>query len=266
MKLVETIFNLAQPLSLPLYFIPATVYKILTDSFSHHRFKENDIKRAFFMPFNLTDTRIVMSELFWNKAAERYAKQPVADQKGYEKKLRMTQQYLTPEMSVLEFGCGTGSTAIAHAPFVKNILAIDISENMISIAKTKLLASKINNITFKKCSIENLEVEDQSFDMIMAHSILHLVDNPDDVISKIYTKLKVDGVFVSSTVCMGDSFIYSMLARLVTLGSFFGIFPKLRILSSKKLLNSMVSAGFSIDYEWNPKNKISDFIIAKKIL
>ena len=40
-------------------------------------------------------------------------------------------------MEVLEFGCGTGGTAIIHAPYVKHIRAIDISGNMIAIAKGK---------------------------------------------------------------------------------------------------------------------------------
>jgi cyclopropane fatty-acyl-phospholipid synthase-like methyltransferase len=37
------------------------------------------------------------------------------------------------DMEVLEFGCGTGSTAIVHAPHVKELRAIDISEKMIGI-------------------------------------------------------------------------------------------------------------------------------------
>jgi ubiquinone/menaquinone biosynthesis C-methylase UbiE len=40
-------------------------------------------------------------------------------------------------MEVLEFGCGTESTAIAHAPYVKHIQALDISSKMIDIAQGK---------------------------------------------------------------------------------------------------------------------------------
>jgi len=58
---------------------------------------------------------------FWDKIAERYSRQPVADEAAYQKKLQVTREYLKPDMEVLEFGCGTGSTAIAHAPYVKHI-------------------------------------------------------------------------------------------------------------------------------------------------
>jgi len=37
----------------------------------------------------------------------------------------------------LEFGCGTGSTALLHASFVKHMTATDISDEMIEIAKQK---------------------------------------------------------------------------------------------------------------------------------
>ena len=64
---------------------------------------------------------------FWDKMAERYAKSPVADEESYQKKLQVTRDYFRPDMEVLEFGCGTGSTAIVHAPYVKHIQAIDVS-------------------------------------------------------------------------------------------------------------------------------------------
>lgn len=53
---------------------------------------------------------------FWDKMAERYSKRPVSDEAAYQKKLQITQEHLHPHMELLEFGCGTGSTAITHAP------------------------------------------------------------------------------------------------------------------------------------------------------
>jgi cyclopropane fatty-acyl-phospholipid synthase-like methyltransferase len=62
---------------------------------------------------------MVQSTKFWDRIAERYSKQPVADEAAYQKKLQVTREYFRPDMEVLEFGCGTGSTAIAHAPYVE---------------------------------------------------------------------------------------------------------------------------------------------------
>ena len=79
-------------------------------------------------------------EKFWDRMAARYARQPVADEAVYQRKLEMTRSCLRPDMELLEIGCGTGSTAIVHAPHVRHILATDISENMLAIAREKAQA------------------------------------------------------------------------------------------------------------------------------
>ena len=86
---------------------------------------------------------IVDRSFFWDKIAKRYSKQPISDEAAYQKKLQVTRGYFQPGMKVLELGCGTGSTAIAHAPFVASIRAIDISSKMIAIAQSKVDAQKI---------------------------------------------------------------------------------------------------------------------------
>ena len=48
------------------------------------------------------------SSVFWDKVAERYSKKPVANEAAYQRKLRVTREYLRPDMQVLEIGCGTG--------------------------------------------------------------------------------------------------------------------------------------------------------------
>ena len=77
------------------------------------------------------------SARFWNIMAKRYSKSPVPDEAAYQKKLQVTRKYFRPDMKVFEFGCGTGSTAIVHAPYVKHIQAIDVSSKMVEIAEAK---------------------------------------------------------------------------------------------------------------------------------
>ncbi|MEO0843301.1 MAG: class I SAM-dependent methyltransferase, partial [Cyanobacteria bacterium J06643_5] len=163
------------------------------------------------------------SAKFWDKTAESYSKQPIADEATYQKKLQVTQEYLKPDMEVLEFGCGTGGTAIIHAPYVKHIRAIDFSSNMIEIAKAKAEKENINNITFEQSNIDELNLSNSSLDVVLGMSILHLLDDKEEVIRKVYQMLKPGGIFVSSTACLGDSmkwfkFISPMLI-------FFGLIP-----------------------------------------
>ena len=88
---------------------------------------------------------MLQSEKFWDRIARRYSKQSIGDEESYQKKLEVTRQFLRPDMEILEFGCGTGSTAISHAPYVKHIRAIDISSKMIEIARDKMDAGDVKN-------------------------------------------------------------------------------------------------------------------------
>ncbi len=131
--------------------------------------------------------------------ADRYSKQPIADEAAYQKKLQVTREYFRPDMEVLELGCGTGSTAIKHAPYVKHILAIDISSKMIEIAQGKADVEKVENVTFEQSTIEELSVSDQTLDAVLGLSILHLLDNKEEIIAKVHKMLKPGGIFVTST-------------------------------------------------------------------
>ena len=53
---------------------------------------------------------------FWDKRAGKYAQRPVADPDTYGKKLAITRNCFRPDSEVLEFGCGTGSTARTSHP------------------------------------------------------------------------------------------------------------------------------------------------------
>ncbi|MDD9925586.1 MAG: class I SAM-dependent methyltransferase, partial [Rhodospirillaceae bacterium] len=107
---------------------------------------------------------------FWDRHAKGYAKRPVSDQAGYERKLKVTQQYLSPEMNVLEFGCGTGTTALIHAPFVNHIHATDLSEGMLAIAREKAVKGRIANVTFERASVAGFSAEHAAFDVVMAQA------------------------------------------------------------------------------------------------
>ena len=101
------------------------------------------------------------SEKFWNKMAERYAKSTVSDEAIYQRKLAETQSFFTPTMRIVEFGCGTGTTAIHHARHVRHIDAIDISENMLEIGRGKTEEAGIDNITFTRGTLAEFTAEER---------------------------------------------------------------------------------------------------------
>ena len=206
---------------------------------------------------------------FWDKIAEDYSKQPIADESAYQKKLQVTRQYFQPSMEVLEFGCGTGSTAIAHAPYVQHIRAIDFSSNMIEIAQAKANAQNIPNVTFEQASIDELSVPDQTYDVVLGLNVLHLLANKEEAIAKVYNLLQPGGLFITSTVCLGETMAWFKL--IAPIGKFLGLFPLVKVFTIKDLERSLTDAGFAIDYQWQAGDYQSPignakilFIVAKK--
>ena len=208
-------------------------------------------------------------ELITVQVAEGYSKQPIADETAYQKKLQVTREYFQPSMEVLEFGCGTGSTAIAHSPYVQHIRAIDFSSNMIEIARAKANAQNIQNVTFEQASINELSVPDRTYGAVLGLNVLHLLENKEEVIAKVYNMLQPGGLFITSTVCLGDTMAWFKL--IAPIGKFLGLFPLVKVFTIKDLEKSLTDVGFAIDRQWQAgdykspigKAKIV-FIVAKK--
>lgn len=201
---------------------------------------------------------------FWDKIAEKYSRDPIADEASYQKKLEMTRALFHPDMQVLELGCGTGSTAIIHAPYVKHIRATDISENMLAIARRKTQAEHIENITYERVSIEDIVAENESVDMVLALSLLHLLRDEKTAVRRIYEMLKPGGFFISSTACLND--MMPLLRFVTPLGRATGLMPYVNFFTAQDLKKNIAAQGFEIEHFWTPAKNKAAFIIAKKPL
>ena len=69
------------------------------------------------------------------------------------KTLNDTRKYLNSEASVLEIGCGTGTTALKLAGNVHSMTATDISSSMIAIAQEKAKEQKKEKCSFRAIDI-----------------------------------------------------------------------------------------------------------------
>lgn len=200
---------------------------------------------------------------FWDKIAERYAKRPVSNEEEYQKKLSITQQYLRPDMKVLEFGCGTGSTALVHAPKVSSYTAVDFAPKMIDIANEKLKKESIEKLNFKVASLDEFQQEHATYDAVLGLNILHLVEDRDQTIKQVFDLLKPGGVFVSNTACLGNKM--GFFRYIAPIGRFLKFIPLVRVFKREELEKSLEQAGFVIDYQWVPEgNKLVYFLVAIK--
>ena len=198
---------------------------------------------------------------FWDRIAAKYAARPVADAATYARKLEIQRGLLGPEMDVLEIGCGTGSTALELAPSVRSYLATDISEAMIGIARDKPGAPA--QLRFERAALDELSFRNNSFDAVLAHSLLHLVEDRDAALARIRDLLKPGGLLIASTACIAD--FMPWMRYLLPLGRATGLLPLVRVFSAAELAASLEGAGFAIRQRWQPQRKAALFTVAERV-
>ena len=204
------------------------------------------------------------SQKFWDKTAARYARSPVADEATDQRKLAETQEFLEPTMRVLEFGCGTGSTAVHHAPHLAHIDALDISQNMLNIGQQKAAEAGVENVTFSRGTLAEFAAEDESLDAVLGLNVMHLLPDRVETIREVARILKPGGLFVSSTVCLASSPL-RFIRFVAPLARMLGLMPELFIFSEAALADEIRSAGFEIERQWHHgRDGVAVFIIARK--
>ncbi|MBI4672581.1 MAG: methyltransferase domain-containing protein [Chloroflexi bacterium] len=74
---------------------------------------------------------------------------------------------------VLDVSTGGGHTARAFAPFVREVIATDLTPEMLAAAEKFIRAQGVTNIEFKIADAENLPFADQEFDLVTNRIALH---------------------------------------------------------------------------------------------
>jgi 2-polyprenyl-3-methyl-5-hydroxy-6-metoxy-1,4-benzoquinol methylase len=208
------------------------------------------------------------SESMWDKLAKNWDTPGVSLGENDIRIIGKTKKYLNANSIILDYGCATGSIAIEIADMVKEAHGIDISSKMIEIAKRKADERKIRNIDFTKATIFDESLEKESFDLILALSILHLAEDSTQVMGRINQLLKPGGVFISATPCLGEKTFVSILLNIpIFLLSHIGLLPPIIFYSTSRLAASMTNENFQIiENESLSVRPITEcFIVARKI-
>ena len=206
------------------------------------------------------------NSLFWDRAARKYAADVIVDLAGYRATLRRVQEYLSPDQAVLEIGCGTGTTALQLAPFTRSLLATDSSPRMIEIAREKLAASPVSQLTFQVADAANTLPAAASYDALLAFNVLHLMLDLDHALAMSVRALCPGGLLISKTPCVGEmSPLIGQLA--LPLMRAIGKAPHVLLLDGQALRAAFIRQGLqivSIERHGTRGKDFRVFIVARK--
>ena len=203
-------------------------------------------------------------ERYWDRMAARYAARRIGDVEAYERALARTGFWLKPEDRVVEFGCGTGMTALKLASEVGRIDATDFSAEMIRIGVEKAQAAGVGNVAFARADVTDPEAVPGPYDVALAFNFLQLMPDLPAALAAIARRLEPGGLFVSKSICLGEGGLRSM--RLAVRGlKAVGVLPPIRFLTIAGLEQAVEEAGFEIvERGLYPERPPSRFLVARK--
>ena len=130
---------------------------------------------------------------FWDKVANLYDVSEMLNGKAYREMCELTAKLTFRGAKVLDCACGTGELSLAAAKKAESVLCTDNSEKMLGVARQKAEKKGIENIGFERRNIFHLDDADETYDIVIAGNVLHLLDKPEDAVKELYRVTKHGG-------------------------------------------------------------------------
>lgn len=98
------------------------------------------------------------------------------------------------DAAILDAGCGIGNNIKTLKNYGSNITAFDISEKPLSYAR-----NKYKDVTFKTSDLHDIQLPNNSFDVVISTEAIEHCHSPQKVIDELYRVLNKNGYLILST-------------------------------------------------------------------
>jgi ubiquinone/menaquinone biosynthesis C-methylase UbiE len=106
--------------------------------------------------------------------------------------------------SILDVACGPGIITAALAPRVREVVAFDLTPEMLTKARQRCAEAGLTNVTFREGSATDLPFPDGSFDTVVTRLSIHHFQAPQRPLSEMARVLKPGGTLVVADVISSE--------------------------------------------------------------
>ena len=98
---------------------------------------------------------------------------------------------IDPTLVVGDLGCGTGQLTETVSPYVRQVVAVDSSNDMLDSARHRLGGAQ--NVDLRQGELESLPIKDRELDAAMLSLVLHYSPSPARALSEVSRALRPGG-------------------------------------------------------------------------
>jgi len=142
----------------------------------------------------------------------------------------------------LEVAAGTGLFTVEIAPRVTELVATDYSPAMLELLRARTAEHGLKNVRSIAAGIHALPFDAQSFDVVVAANVLHLLPDLPRALAELKRVLRPNGVFVAPTFCHDETRLSWLVSRALAVTGF----PSQRRFTARSLRTALESAGFVV--------------------
>ncbi len=122
---------------------------------------------------------------------------------------------ITNEMTILDLGCGDGTTAIPEAKLGAEVTGVDIARNLVAAGNIRAEKEGLANCKFQEGDASNLsELKDKSFDIVISIFGAMFAPKPFDVAKEMVRVTKSGGKIVMGNWIPGDPTLVAQILKI----------------------------------------------------
>jgi ubiquinone/menaquinone biosynthesis C-methylase UbiE len=160
---------------------------------------------------------------------------------------------------VLDVASGPGIITAALAPRVREVVAFDLTPEMLSQARQRCTRAGLTNVTFREGSATGMPFADASFDAVVTRLSLHHFQHPAQPLAEMARVLKHGGVLVVADVSSSEVAEESELHNAIEI---LRDPSHVRMLPESELLSSIRGAGLIVEQHahWDEAREFEEWV------